>query len=265
MAASIWQCEERRRVGQGERRKKGSRSDEGAEPCGSASVSNGLALCIDIVLVAFLATLLAAILTAAKLIDILLIDIVLVTSYCTTSCRCSCHSESCANHVTKLAIILAASYSLSSSLCPTRYRPRRVLLAIILAASYSLSSSPPAPSLTSYSSLRIVQLPAVCHSGAALTMSQSSPFYSSRLSRHHTRRVLLAIILAAGVLIAILSRRAHRVVLIASCCVCQLSFVSDTQSNATHIKTALLHVMIAAMGVTLGACAGCLRWKREVW
>jgi len=45
-----------------------------------------------------------------------LIDIVLVTLYCTTS-RCLCHSESCANPVTKLAIILAiipaASYSLS--------------------------------------------------------------------------------------------------------------------------------------------------------
>jgi len=43
-----------------------------------------------------------------------LIDIVLVTVYSTTS-RCLCHSESCTNHVTKLAIILAASYSLSSS------------------------------------------------------------------------------------------------------------------------------------------------------
>jgi len=28
------------------------------------------------------------------------------------------------------------------------------------------------------------------------------------------------------------------------------------QSNATHVKTALLHVMIVAMGVTLGAFAG---------
>jgi len=177
--------------GQGERRKKGSRSDEGAEPCGSTSVSNGLALCIDIVLVAFLATLLAAIPTAVKHIDILLINIVLVTSYCTTSCRCSCHPESFTNHVTKLAIILAASYS--------------------------LSSSPPPPSLTSYSSLRIVQLPGVCHSGAVLTMSQSSPLYSSRLSRHHTRCVLLAIVLTASVLIAILSRHARRIVLIVSC------------------------------------------------
>jgi len=116
-------------------------------------------------------------------------DIVLITVYSTTS-RCLCHSESCANHVTKLAIIHAASYSLSSS---------------------------------------------------------------PRLTRSHSRRVLLAIVLAAGVLIAILL---IVVVLIASCRICQLSFVSDTQSNATRVKTALLHVMIAAMGVMLGAFAG---------
>ena len=44
--------------------------------------------------------------------------------------------------------------------------------------------------------------------------------------------------------------------LIASYSICQLSFVSDTQSNATRVKTALLHVMIVAMGVTLGPFAG---------
>jgi len=163
---------------------------------------------------------------------------------------------------------------------PTRYRPRRVLLGLIVATSYSLSSSPPASSLTSYSSLCILQLPGVSVTlKAALTMSQSSPSYtprptryrprrvllalivaasyslssSPRLTRSHSRRVLLAIVLAAGVLIAILL---IVVVLIASCRICQLSFVSDTQSNATRVKTALLHVMIAAMGVTLGAFAG---------
>jgi len=47
--------------------------------------------------------LLAIILTSGTLIDI-----VLLTVYCTTSCYL-CHSESCANHVTKLAIILAVS------------------------------------------------------------------------------------------------------------------------------------------------------------
>jgi len=118
-----------------------------------------------------------------------LIDIVLVTVYSTTS-QCLCHTESCANHVTKLAIILAASYSLSSS---------------------------------------------------------------PRLTRSHSRHVLLTIIHAAGVLIAILL---IVVVLIMSYRVCQLSFVSETQSNATSIKTALLQVMITAMGVTLGAFAG---------
>ena len=110
--------------------------------------------------------------------------------YSTTS-WCLCHSQSCANHAIKLAIILAASYSLSSSPRLTRYRPRHVLLALILVVSYSLP-------------------------------------YSSRLTRSYTRRVLLATVYATSVLIAILlivimllvscsSRRAHRVVLIASC------------------------------------------------
>jgi len=90
------------------------------------------------------------------------------------------------------------------------------MLAIILAASYSLSSS-------------------------------------LRLTRSHSHHVLLAIVLAAGILIAILL---IVVVFIVSCRICQLSFVSDTQSNAMRVKTALLHVLIAAMGVTVGAFAG---------
>jgi len=111
--------------------------------------------------------------------------------------------------------------------------------------SYSLSSSPPASSLTSYSSLSILKLPGVSVTlRAALTMSQSSPSYSP----HPT-----PIVLAAGVLIAILL---IVVVLIASCRICQLSFVSDMQSNSICVKTALQHVMITAMGVTLGAFAG---------
>jgi len=60
-------------------------------------------------------------------------------------------------HLTRCAfraIILATSYSLilAASYSPT------------LPASYPLSFSPPAPSLTSYSSRCIVQLPAGCHS-----------------------------------------------------------------------------------------------------
>jgi len=46
------------------------------------------------------------ILLAIVLAAVTLIDIIPVTLYCTTS-RCLCHSESCTNHVTKLAIILA--------------------------------------------------------------------------------------------------------------------------------------------------------------
>ena len=65
--------------------------------------------------------------------------------------------------------------------------------------------------------------------------------------------MLLAIVLTAGVLIAILL---IVVVFITSCRICQLSFVSDTQSNATRVKTALLHLMIVAMGVTLDDFAG---------
>jgi len=174
------------------------RSDEQAEPCVSVSVSNGLALCIDIILAMSYSlsssphlthshsrhVLLAIVLAAG-----VLIDIVLVTVYSTTS-WCLCHSESSTNHVTKLVIILTVSYSLSSS-----------------------------------------------------------PY----LTRSHSHHILLAIILTAGVLITILL---IVVVLIASCRICQLSFVSDTQSNAMCVKTALLHVMIAVMGVMLGAFAG---------
>ena len=120
--------------------------------------------------------------------------------YSTTS-QYLCHSESCAKHATKLAIILAASYSLSSSPHLSRSHTHCILLALILDMSYSLSS-------------RLL--------ASSLTFSHS--------------------------------RCAHHVGLIASCRICQLSFVSDTQSNATRIKTALLCVMIVAMDVMLGAC-----------
>jgi hypothetical protein len=54
----------------------------------------------------------------------ILIDIVLVTSYCTTF-HCRCRSQSYANHLTKLAIILFASSSPSYSSFPTCHRPHR--------------------------------------------------------------------------------------------------------------------------------------------
>jgi len=151
--------------------------------------------------------------------------------YSTTS-WCLCHSESCANHAIKLAIILAVSYSLSSSPHLTCYHPRRVLLALMLVASYSLP-------------------------------------YSSRLTRSHTHRVLHAIVHTTGVLIAILlivvvliascsSRHVHRVVLIALGSSRRVVFANfpsfPTLSNATRIKNS-----------GDGCDAGCLCWKREVW
>jgi len=124
-------------------------------------------------------------------------------------------SESCANHVTKLAIILVASCLPSYLSYLTRHYTCRVLLALILTVSYSLSSSLLVPSLTSYSSLYIVQLPSVSVTlRDALTMSK------------------LAIILATSYLLSSLppassslsssqslcsSRHAHCVVLIALC------------------------------------------------
>jgi len=119
---------------------------------------------------------------------ILLIDIVLITSYCTTSRCCSSHSEIYANHVTKLAIILLVSFMPSYLPCLTRFHTHHVLLALILAVSYLLSSLLPAPSLTSYSSLCIVQLPSMSVTlRAALTMSQSSPSYSPHPTCYHPR------------------------------------------------------------------------------
>jgi len=150
-----------------------------------------------------------------------------------------------ANLTKAQALVVAWRFLLPSySSRLSRHHTRRDLLA----SSYSLSSSPLAPSLTSYSSLCIVQLPSVSVTlRAALTLSQSSPSYSPRLTCNHTRRVLLAIVLAAGgVLIAILlivlvlttscsSRHAHRVVLNVSCCICQLSFVSARSVVVAYI------------------------------
>jgi len=128
----------------------------------------------------------------------------------------------------KLTILLAASYSLSSSPCLTCFCPRRILLALILVASYLLP-------------------------------------YSSRLTRSHIRGVLLTIIHAAGVLIAILlivvmliascsSRRAHRVVLIASGSSHRVVFANFPLFPT--LRAMLRASKTVAMDVTLGACAG---------
>jgi len=112
--------------------------------------------------------------------------------YRTTS-RCLCYSKSCANHVTKLAIMLIASFLPSYPPRPTHYRPRH---------------------------------------------------------RHPHRHPLY--------------RRTHRVVLIALYSLYRIVFANfllfptNTQSNAIHIKTALL------LNHSDGCDTGCLRWEYEV-
>jgi len=147
--------------------------------------------------------------------------------YSTTS-RCLSHSESCANHAIKLAIILAASYSLSSSPRLTRYHPRRVLLALILIASYLLSYSP-------------------CPTR-----------YRPRCRHPHCHPPH--------------SRRAHRVVLIASCSSRRVHRVgliaSGSSRRVVFANFPLFPTLSNAIGVKNsgdGCDAGCLCWKREVW
>jgi len=124
----------------------------------------------------------------------------------------------------------------------------------LLAASYSLSSSPLAPSLTSYSSLCIVQLPGVSVTlRAALTMSQSSPSYSPRLTCNHTHHVLLAIILATGTLIDIIlaasylrsfSPLAPSLTSYSLRCIVQLPAICHSESCANHVTK--LAIILAA-------------------
>jgi len=80
--------------------------------------------------------LLTIVLAAGTMIDIILaasdplsfsLPAPSLTSYssrCIVQLPAVCHSKSCANHVTKIAIILAASYLQSYSPRPTSYRPR---------------------------------------------------------------------------------------------------------------------------------------------
>ena len=116
------------------------------------------------------------------------------------------------------------------------------LIDIILATSYPQSFSPSTPSLTSYSSCCIVQLPTVCHSescanyvakhaiilavsyllSSSPSVACSSPS-SSQLSCSSRRAYRVVLIASCS------SRRTHRVLLNTSCRICQLSFVS-TQS-----------------------------------
>jgi len=164
------------------------------------------------------------VLLAIVLATVTLIDIILAASYLLSfsplAPSLTSYSSLCIVQLPGVSVTLRAALTLSQcspsySLRLTCNHTRRVLLAIvlaagtlidiILAASYSLSSSPVAPSLTSYSSLCIVQLPGVSVTlRAALTLSQSSPSYLPHLTCNHTRRVLLAIVLAAATLIDII-------------------------------------------------------------
>jgi len=114
----------------GEEKRGLHRSDEQAEPCVSASVSNSLVLCIDIRLAASYS--LSFLLPAISLISYSSPRIVPLFA---------------AVPVTLSAVLTRSQTSPSYSPRPTRYHPRRVLLALIVATSYSLSSSPPASSL----------------------------------------------------------------------------------------------------------------------
>jgi len=212
--------------------------------------------------------------------------------YSTTS-RCLCHSESCANHSIELAILLAASYSLSSLPHLTRYRPRRVLLALILVASYSLPYSPHltrshtrrvllAIVLAASYSLSYSSRPTRSHTRHVLLALILVMFYSlsssPRPTRSHTRCVLLAIVHAASVLIAILlivvvliascsSRRAHRIVFIASCSSCQAHrVVLYLPTFLCFRHSAMLRASkTAVMDVTLGACAGNAKCSSSIY
>jgi len=166
----------------GEEKRGLRRSDEQAEPCVSTSVSNGLALCIDIIL-------------AASYLLSFLLPAISLTSY---SSPCIVPLPATVP-VTLRAMLTMSQTSPSYSPRPTHYRPRRVFLALIVATSYLLSSSPPASSLTSYASLCILQLPGVSVAlRAALTMSQSSSSYLPRPTRYRPLHVLLALIVATS-------------------------------------------------------------------
>jgi len=145
----------------------------------------------------------------------IIIDIALVALYCTAS-QFLCHSESCANYVTKRIDLVSTSHSRSSLLPvssstsyssplssynprrrhPDRHRTRRlfhhiiyvdgILIDIILFASYLISSTPPVSFSTSHSSGLFCNHPRCWHR-----------------HRHGIRRVLLEIMHASGILIDI--------------------------------------------------------------
>jgi len=157
--------------------------------------------------------------------------------YSTTS-QCLCHSERCANHTIKLAIILTASYLLSSSPCLTCYHPRHVLLTPILVTSYSLSYSPRPTRYRPRLRRPHCHPPHSRHAHRIVLITSCS--------WRHVHRVVL---IASGS-----SRRVHRVVLIASGSSRRIVFTNFPLFPT--LRATLCALKTAAMDVTLGACAG---------
>jgi len=161
-------------------------------------------------------------------------------------------------------IVLVASCSHPRRRPPHRHPTRRVVLynfplsvALRTALTISRSSSIFSPRLTCYHPRRrpphrhptrrvvLYNFPLSIALRTALTISRSSSIFSRRLTCYHpcrrhphrhphchrTRRVLLIIVLAAGIPIGILF---IDVVLIASCLIRQTAFVTVTQSDAIY-------------------------------
>ena len=167
------------------------------------------------------------------------------------------------------ALVVAWHFLLPSySSCLSRHHTHCDLLGV----SYLLSSSPLAPSLTSYSSMCIVQLPGVSVTlRAALTLSQSSPSYSPRLTCNHTCRVLLAIVLAAGTLNAILLAASYPLSFLPpapsltsylSHCIVQLPAVCHSKSCANHV-TKLAIILAVSYLQSYSPCPTCYHPHRR--
>ena len=146
------------------------------------------------------------------------------------------------------------SLSLSYSSRPTRSHTCHILLALILAVSYSLSSLPhPTRSHT-----RQVLLTSILVTSYSLSYSPCPTRYRPRRQYPHchpphSRRAHRVMLIASCS-----SRHAHHVVLIASGSSRRVVFANfplfPTLSNATLVKNS-----------GDGCDAGCLYWKREVW
>jgi hypothetical protein len=155
----------------------------------------------------------------------------LSTSYC-TSFHCLCHSESYANNVRELhhtrCILVSLSshslpfHSLLSHSTPSHSPPSHLLLLCSLSSRSSRSALSPASSSPSSSAAYCTSFHYLCHSESYannvtklhhtrrilvsspshsphshLPLSHLPPSHSSCLIRHHTPRILLAIILVA--------------------------------------------------------------------